>query len=174
MKKAITKYTITSALVLAVTATFFMPMTAEAGGRHEMLTIAAVASGNPDFSTLVAALDAAGLVETFNGKKHYTVFAPTNAAFDKALGDLGITAEQLLADTELLTSILLFHVTNGDRKAQSVVSAKKIKMLDGNDAMIMVKEDGAYINNAKIVTTDIMASNGIIHVIDYVLLPPSE
>jgi uncharacterized surface protein with fasciclin (FAS1) repeats len=164
---------LTLVIVLAVAATFFMPMTARAD-RHSKPTIAAVASGNADFSTLVAALDAAGLVETFNGKKHYTVFAPTNAAFEKALGDLGITAEQLLADTELLTSILLYHVTKGDRKAQSVVSAKKVKMLDGNDAMIMVKEDGAYINNAKIVTTDIMASNGIIHVIDYVLLPPSE
>ena len=173
MNEARINLTLTLVIALAAATIFFTPMTAEAG-RSEMPTIAAVASGNADFSTLVAALDAAGLVETFNGKKHYTVFAPTNAAFERALGDLGISAEQLLADTELLTSILLYHVTNGDRKAQSVVSAKKVKMLDGNDAMIMVKEDGAYINNAKIVTTDIMASNGIIHVIDYVLLPPSE
>jgi uncharacterized surface protein with fasciclin (FAS1) repeats len=65
-------------------------------------------------------------------------------------------------------------VTNGDRKAKSVVSAKKIKMLDKNDATITVKDDGAYINSAKIVATDIMANNGIIHVIDYVLLPPKK
>jgi uncharacterized surface protein with fasciclin (FAS1) repeats len=166
-------------LVTALVASFSIPAVADCseshkGGRSDTQTIAEIASGNPDFSTLVAALDAAGLVETFSGDKHYTVFAPTNAAFEQALGDLGIAPEELLADTELLTSILLYHVTNGDRKAQSVVSAKKVKMLDGNDAEIMVKEDGAYINNAKIVTTDIMASNGVIHVINYVLLPPSE
>ena len=141
---------------------------------NDKQTIAGIAAGNPDFSTLVAALDAAGLVETFNGKKHYTVFAPTNAAFAKALADLGMTAEQLLGNKELLTSILLYHVTNGDRNSKSVVSAKKIKMLDKNNAEIMVKADGAYINNAKIVTADIMAKNGIIHVIDYVLLPPKK
>lgn len=173
MNKVSTKLALTLVLVFALGAAFLMP-TKAAADKCDTETIAAIAAGNPDFSTLVAALDAAGLVETFDGKKHYTVFAPTNAAFEKALGDLGITAEQLLADTELLTGILMYHVTRGDRNAKSVVAAKKVKMLDGNDATIMVKEDGAYINNAKIVTTDIKASNGIIHVIDYVLLPPSE
>jgi len=148
--------------------------TPASAGKKDMQTIAGIAAGNPDFSTLVAALDAAGLVETFNGSKHYTVFAPTNAAFAKALADLGLTAEQLLGNKELLTSILLYHVTNGDRNSTSVVSAKKVKMLDKNDAEIMVKADGAYINNAKIITADIMAKNGIIHVIDYVLLPPKK
>ena len=166
--------TIAMTLIIAVLALGVTNTPASAGKKKDKQTIAGIASGNPDLSTLVAALDAAGLVETFDGKKHYTVFAPTNAAFAKALADLGMTAEQLLGNKELLTSILLYHVTNGDRNAKSVVSAKKIKMLDKNDAEIMVKDDGAYINNAKIVTADIMAKNGIIHVIDYVLLPPKK
>ena len=165
--------TIAMMLIIAVLA-LGITNTPASAGRNELQTIAGIAAGNPDFSTLVAALDAAGLVETFNGDKHYTVFAPTNAAFAKALADLGVTPEQLLGNKELLTSILLYHVTNGDRNSTSVVSAKKIKMLDKNDAEIVVKTDGAYINNAKIVTADIKAKNGIIHVIDYVLLPPKK
>ena len=157
-------------LVFAVVAAATTPVLAG----KEQQSIAAIAGGNPDFSTLVLALQTAGLVETLDGKEQYTVFAPTNAAFEKALGDLGITAEELLADTALLKSILLYHVTRGSHKAKNVLAMKKIKMLDGNFTMPEKKEEGAFIGGAKITDVDIMASNGVIHVIDYVLLPPKE
>ena len=143
-------------------------------GRKGEPTIAEIAAGDENFSTLVAALTAADLVETFAGEKHYTVFAPTNAAFEMALGDLGITAEQLLADKEKLTAILLFHVAKGDKYAKGVLESGKVKMLDGNVAEVTTDEEGAYIAGAKIAKTDIKASNGVIHVIEYVMLPPME
>lgn len=140
----------------------------------EQQTIAEIAAGNESFSTLVAALEAAGLVETFQGKEHYTVFAPTNEAFARALEDLGMTAEELLGNKDLLTSILLYHVAKGDRYAKAVLSAGKLKMLDGNFAEVTTDEEGAYIDGCMIVKTDIKASNGVVHVIDYVMLPPEE
>jgi uncharacterized surface protein with fasciclin (FAS1) repeats len=157
-------------LVLALAGTGFAQ---EKKGRAGEPTIAAIAAGDENFSTLVAALTAAGLVETFAGKDHYTVFAPTNAAFEKALGDLGITAEQLLADKEKLTAILLYHVAKGDKYAKGVLESGKVKMLDGNTAEVTTDEEGAYIAGCKIVKTDIKASNGVIHVIEYVMLPPA-
>ena len=146
----------------------------EKKGRAMEKTIAEIVSAGEDFSTLLAALSAAELVETFSGKDHYTVFAPTNAAFDKALGDLGMTAEELLADKDLLTAILLFHVAKGDRYAKGVLEAGKVKMLDGNVAAVTQDDEGAYIEGCMISKTDIKASNGVIHVIEYVMIPPEE
>lgn len=146
----------------------------EEKGRKAEPTIAEIAAGDENFSTLVAALTAAELVETFAGKDHYTVFAPTNAAFTKALGDLGLTAEELLGNKEMLTAILLFHVAKGDKYAKGVVSSGKLKMLDGNFAEVTTDDDGAYIAGCKIAKTDIKASNGVIHVIEYVMLPPKK
>lgn len=136
-------------------------------------SIAEIASGNPDFSTLVAALGAAGLVETFAGEGEFTVFAPTNAAFDAAFAALGITAEELLADTETLTSILTYHVVGEVLYAEDVLDRNLLITLNGAPALAYVGEMGAYIQNAMIVSTDIKASNGVIHVIDAVILPPA-
>jgi uncharacterized surface protein with fasciclin (FAS1) repeats len=149
-----------------------------ANSRAALPTIAAIAVGNDDFSTLVAALTKAGLVETFSGSRQFTVFAPTNAAFDAAAelllgpGKTGIELIEAL-DVETLTAVLKYHVTVGDRNSQAVVSSCQVRMLDGNLAPVTVQEDGAYIAGAKILIPDFLASNGIIHVIGSVMLPPA-
>jgi uncharacterized surface protein with fasciclin (FAS1) repeats len=137
-----------------------------------------VATSNQNFSTLVAALSKAGLVSTFSGSGSFTVFAPTNAAFDAAAAALlgaGKTGRDLVdaLDVATLTAVLKYHVVGDARNAQAVLGASQLVMLDGNAAAIAVKGGSAYINSAKIVSTDIQASNGIVHVIDAVILPPS-
>jgi len=149
------------------------------GGRASLPTIAGIAVANPNFTTLVAALQKAGLVETFSGSQQFTVFAPTNAAFDaaaKALtGNPAATGPGLIQalDVDTLTAVLKYHVASGDRNAQAVTSSGQVRMLDGNFAPVSVTDGVAKIDGATIVATDILASNGIIHVIDAVLLPPS-
>jgi uncharacterized surface protein with fasciclin (FAS1) repeats len=143
-------------------------------GRAFTPTIAEIAAGNPDFSILVAALDAAGLVDVFDNNRHFTVFAPVNQAFVELLDDLGLTAEELLGNKDLLTSVLFYHVTRGDRNSASLIGAGSVKMLDGNSAAITLENGNAYINDAMIVQPNIRARNGIIHVIDKVLLPPTK
>lgn len=138
-------------------------------------TIAEIAAGDDNFSTLVAALDAAGLVETMaDADAEFTVFAPTNDAFEAAFSALGITAEDLLADTEALTNILLYHVVEGAVTSDVVVTLDSATTLQGSDVMIKVDMGNVYINESKVVQADIEASNGVIHVIDSVLLPPAE
>ena len=135
-------------------------------------TIAEIASANPDFSTLVAALDAAGLVGAVDSCDDgpVTVFAPTNDAFAAALSALGMTADELLADTDLLT----YHVVSGAVDAATVVGLTSATTLNGAAISIKVVDGTVYLNDTvKVVTTDIMACNGIIHVIDAVLLPPA-
>ncbi|MAT06769.1 MAG: fasciclin [Acidimicrobiaceae bacterium] len=129
----------------------------------------AVAAG--DFTTLVAAVEAAGLVETLSGEDELTVFAPTDAAFES----LGLTAEELLADTETLTSILTYHVVPGEVLAADVVAldAQSVATVNGAEVDISVDGDTVMVNDATVVTADVDASNGVIHVIDTVLLPPA-
>lgn len=141
-------------------------------------TIAGVATSNANFTTLVAALSKAGLVSTFSGPGSFTVFAPTNAAFDAAAASLigpGKTGQDLVnaLDVATLTAVLKFHVVGDARNAQAVLASSQIVMLDGNAAAIALKSGSPFINSSKIVSTDIQASNGIVHVIDAVLLPPS-
>jgi len=123
------------------------------------------------FNTLVTAVQAAGLEDALRGEGPLTVFAPTDAAF-AALPDG--TVEALLADPEALADILLFHVTAGALTAEDVLSRNQVLTLQGSRAAITVQDGNAFIENAQIVTTDIEASNGIIHVIDAVILPPPE
>jgi uncharacterized surface protein with fasciclin (FAS1) repeats len=122
-----------------------------------------------EFSTLIAALQAAGLVDALNGRKQYTVFAPTDEAFAK----LGLNADNIgtALPVEDLTNILLYHVTRGNRLSQSVVGAREIAMLNGDKTAPSVRDDVAYLNDSKIVAADLRARNGVIHVIDTVLLP---
>ncbi len=136
-------------------------------------SIAEIAAGDENFSTLVAALSAAGLVETFAGEGEFTVFAPTNAAFEAAFAALGISAEDLLADTELLTSILTYHVVEGKLMAADVLEQNLLFTLNGAPALVYASDEGAFIQGAPISATDIEASNGVIHVIDAVILPPA-
>lgn len=149
------------------------PDGAASNGRAGLPTIAAIAATTEDFElgTLVAALQAAGLVGTFDGDRQYTVFAPTDAAFGALLANLDLTANELLADTELLTAVLLYHVTPGDRSSTSVVNSGQVRMLNGQSADVTTSGSEAFIDAAPIVATDIVASNGRIHVIDAVLVP---
>lgn len=132
--------------------------------------IVEIAAGNENFSTLVAAVKAAGLVETLSGEGPFTVFAPTNAAFEK-LGKE--TIEAVLKDKEKLTKILLAHVVKGKVTAEQAVGldGKMAKTAGGAELPIKVTDGKVTIGKATVVKTDIMASNGVIHVIDTVIIP---
>jgi transforming growth factor-beta-induced protein len=145
-----------------------------ARGRAGEPSIYQIAKTTPGFGILAAALEAAGLEETFDGSRHFTVFAPTDDAFVALLGELGLSAEELLEDKETLTAVLLYHVTRGSRFAQALLASGSVRMLDGNGASITTEQGQAYINDSKIVEVNIRARNGVVHVIDQVLLPPAE
>ena len=124
------------------------------------------------FKTLLTAVKAAGLVETLQGKGPFTVFAPTDAAF--AALPAG-TLEGLLKDPAALKKVLLYHVVSGAVTADKVVGLTSATSVEGSPIAISVKDGTVYLNDsAKVVTPDVMASNGVIHVIDKVILPPSN
>lgn len=123
------------------------------------------------FTTLAAALQAAGLVETLKGEGPFTVFAPTDEAFAKLPEG---TVEALLADIPALTDILLYHVAEGRQFTADVVKLDKIATAQGKSATISLMDGAAKIDGAQIVLTDILAANGVIHVIDSVILPPKD
>lgn len=123
------------------------------------------------FKTLATALTEAGLIETLKGKGPFTVFAPTDAAFAKLPKG---TLEGLLKDKEALKKVLLYHVVAGNVMASDVVKLKDAKTVEGSDVMIKVKDGNVMINNSKVTTADVKASNGVIHIIDTVLLPPAK
>lgn len=123
------------------------------------------------FKTLAAALQAANLVETLKGEGPYTVFAPTDEAFAKLPEG---TVEALLNDKEALTQILLYHVVSGKVTSGEVVKLESAKTVEGQEVMIKVSEGSVYINNSKVTSADVMASNGVIHVIDTVLIPEKK
>ena len=128
----------------------------------------AVNAETGEFSTLIAAVVRAGLADDLSGSGQRTVFAPTDAAF----AELGLDADNIATlAVEDLTAILLYHVTSGRLPASSVVAADQLSMANGGTARISTSAGAAFINDARIVTTDVEASNGIIHVIDAVLLP---
>ena len=139
-------------------------------------TVVEVAVESGAFPTLVAAVQAAGLVETLSGPGPFTVFAPTEEAFAAALSALGMTAEDLLGDTELLMAVLTYHVLPTAAPAEVVVGldGQSVATVAGAEVQITVNGATVMVNDATVVTTDIEASNGIIHVIDTVLLPPAE
>ena len=140
-------------------------------------TVVDVAVGAPDLSTLVAAVQAAGLVDTLNGPGPFTVLAPTNGAFNTALTDLGLTAEQLLADTDLLTTVLTYHVIPGEFKAADLIAAGSIAAptVQGEAVQVDIVEGKVSLNGGQAIVTipDVDVSNGVIHIIDNVILPPS-
>ena len=132
-------------------------------------TIVDIAVADGRFTTLVAALQAAGLDAALSGEGPFTVFAPTDDAF-AALPEG--TVEALLADIPTLTDILLYHVVEGKVTAEMVVMLERAATLQGADVTIEVMDGAVKINGANVIITDIMASNGVIHVIDAVILPP--
>ena len=125
------------------------------------------------FNTLVAAVKAAGLAETLQGPGPFTVFAPTDAAFAKLPAG---TVEGLLENTEQLSSILTFHVVSGKVMSGEIVKSNGAKpsTVNGQPLDIVLRNGKVYVNGAQVVTADIVASNGVIHVIDTVLLPKAE
>lgn len=131
----------------------------------------AVAAGS--FKTLAAALTAAGLVDTLKGDGPFTVFAPTDEAFAKLPEG---TVESLLKpeNKEKLVDILTYHVVAGDVRADAAVKLTSAKALNGKSLKLKVKDGVLHLNDSKVTAADVVASNGVIHVIDAVLLPPTE
>lgn len=152
-------------LILAVSLAA-LPTLASAQNKNIVET--AVAAGS--FKTLATALQAAGLVETLQGPGPFTVFAPTDEAFAKIpQADL----DALLKDKARLTAVLTYHVVAGKVMAADVVKLQSAKTVQGASVKVQVAAGKVMINNAHVVKTDIAASNGVIHVIDTVILPPA-
>jgi uncharacterized surface protein with fasciclin (FAS1) repeats len=176
-KVVITDIKASNGIIHVIDAVILPPsMTNAEASEEEMMdkkSIAEFAVEDGRFTTLVAALEAAGLVDTLAGEGEFTVFAPVDDAF-AALPEG--TVEALLEDPEGdLTNILLYHVVEGAVPAETVVTLDSAPTLQGSDVTITVTDDGVFLNdNVEVIITDVLASNGIIHVIDGVLLPPAE
>lgn len=158
-------------LTLALTAMLVSAVSprAFAADAADKQTVVAIAAGNPDFSTLVAAVKAAGLAETLSGEGPFTVFAPTNEAFAKLPAG---TVDTLLKpeNKAKLAGILTYHVVAGKVMAADVKTSK-VKTVQGGELDVVVKDGSVTVDGAKVVKTDIVGSNGVIHVIDTVVLP---
>jgi len=158
---------------LAVLATLVAPTFAQTE------TIVDVAVSNEDFSTLVAAVTEAELVEALSSEGPFTVFAPTNDAFAALLEEMEIGAEDLLA-SEDLSDILLYHVVAGEFDAASVIELVGdndyvlVDTLNGTPVKVSVQDGAVFVNDSQVVAADVEASNGVIHVVDSVILPPSQ
>lgn len=134
----------------------------------KMMTIAEIVMADGNFDTLLAALVAADLADVLDGEDKYTVFAPSDAAF-AALPEGALVA--LLADKEKLMQVLLYHVVPGKVLASQVITMDSAETAQGSDVSIVVEDGKVMVNNARVLQTDILASNGVIHVIDSVLMP---
>jgi uncharacterized surface protein with fasciclin (FAS1) repeats len=132
--------------------------------------IVATASAAGSFNTLVAAVQAAGLVEVLQSAGPFTVFAPTDEAFAKLPAG---TVEALIADPDTLRQVLLYHVVPGKVMADDVVTLTSATTAQGSDVMIRLADGNVMIDDATVTVTDIETSNGVIHVIDTVILPRS-
>jgi uncharacterized surface protein with fasciclin (FAS1) repeats len=153
---------------LAIGAVLVAPRAAVAQAKGDIVETA-VAAGQ--FTTLAKALGAAGLVETLKGKGPFTVFAPTDAAFAKLPKG---TLDALLADKKKLTQVLTYHVVAGKVMAADVVKVTEAKSVEGSPIAVKVSGGKVMLNGSSTVTsTDIQATNGVIHVIDTVILPPA-
>ncbi|MGJ3237211.1 MAG: fasciclin domain-containing protein [Anaerolineae bacterium] len=158
---------------LLVWVAFVMPVTAQEE------TIVEIAAGNDDFSTLVAAVTAADLAETLSGEGPFTVFAPTNEAFTAALDELGLTLDDVVADVDLLTSILTYHVVSGEVFSGDLSDGMRVTTVNGATFVVNLSDESASLTDSagrtvNITAVDIEASNGVIHVLDNVILPPSQ
>ncbi|MGB5258025.1 MAG: fasciclin domain-containing protein [Woeseiaceae bacterium] len=158
--------------IAAVACLGFIAAIANAGHHGEMKAkdIVDTAVGAGQFNTLAAALEAADLIGTLKGEGPFTVFAPTDAAFAKLPEG---TVETLLKpeNRDQLTAILTYHVVAGKVMAEDVVQLTAATTVNGSDVAIAVQDGSVRIDNATVIKTDIAASNGVIHVIDTVILP---
>ena len=133
-------------------------------------TVVDIAVGSPDHTTLVAAVSAAGLVETLNGAGPFTVFAPTNAAF-AALPEGTVESLLLPENKDQLTGILTYHVVAGNVMAANLSDGQVVTTLNGQDLKVSIAAGKVMINGATVTAADLAGSNGVVHVLDTVLLP---
>jgi uncharacterized surface protein with fasciclin (FAS1) repeats len=152
-------------IIVALAALATAPAAVQAEHHEKDIVDTAVAAGS--FKTLATALEAAGLIATLKGEGPFTVFAPTDEAFAK-IPEADLKA--LIADKEKLTKVLTYHVVAGKIMAADVVKLKNAKTVEGQSITIDTS-DGVKVDNAKVIKTDVMATNGVIHVIDTVLMP---
>ncbi len=141
-------------------------------------TVVGVAAGDKRFTTLVAVVKQAGLVKTLSAKGPYTVFAPTNAAFAKLKRTAPATYEAVTTDKALLTKVLTYHVLGSRVPATAAIAAAKkkasVKTVQGEKIALSIKGGKLVLNgNSRVIVADLKASNGIVHAIDTVLVPPS-
>ena len=158
-----------AAISLAVIAT---PVAARQSGATIVDTAIAVNASTGEFDELIAAVVRAGLVDELDGHRQFTVFAPTDAAFHDLYAALGVNGVDDIPVATLRT-VLLHHVAPGERFSGDVVTSRRIRTLDRDFLFPSVQGGSAYVDGAKIVIADVDASNGVIHVIDKVLLPGS-
>jgi uncharacterized surface protein with fasciclin (FAS1) repeats len=137
-----------------------------AGAQKKDIVETAVAAGQ--FDTLASLLKQAGLVNTLKGNGPYTVFAPTDKAFSKVPN---ATLDELAKDKAKLRSVLLYHVAKGKLTAKKVVTRKSIETLNGQRVRVRVRGDEVRVGGARVITPDVRASNGVVHVINKVLIP---
>lgn len=162
MKKMLKKVSVILSVMLLV---FSVPVFADEPTEN----IVETAVGNPDFSILVSALQKADLVDTLSGEGPFTVFAPTNDAFAALLAALDITAEELLAQPDL-AKVLTYHVVAGKVMSTDLTDGLEADTVNG-EALVFDLSDGVKVNDSTVVSADIEATNGVIHVIDSVLVP---
>ncbi|MDR7523169.1 MAG: fasciclin domain-containing protein [Armatimonadota bacterium] len=141
---------------------------ASTGGAQAARDIVDTAVAAGSFTTLVKAVQEAGLVQTLKGPGPFTVFAPTDEAFAKLPPG---TLDALLKDRQKLTAVLTYHVVPGRVLAADVMKLKSAKTVNGQEITISVKDGAVMVDTARVIRTDIIASNGVIHVIDSVILP---
>lgn len=158
------------AALISLTLIFFATALIASENKDEMkykdIVSTALEAGR--FNTLATALTEANLVEILKGDGPFTVFAPTDEAFAKLPEG---TVENLLKDKDALTNILLYHVVSGNVTSREVVKLNYAPTLSKSDVQIKVEDGKVYINNSQVTTADVTASNGVIHIIDTVLIP---
>jgi transforming growth factor-beta-induced protein len=165
--RRLTFIAVSAALLLGLAA---QPVAARQAGSTIVGTAVAVNAKTGEFSHLIEALVRTGLVDTLNGNRQFTVFAPTDAAFERLFTALGVDGvDEIPVDT--LRSVLLNHVATGQRFSGSVLASSRIRMLGKGFGIPSVRNGVPYIDEARIVGADVDVSNGVIHVIDAVLLP---
>ncbi len=133
-------------------------------------TIVELAMDTPELSTLVTAIETVDLTETLSGEGPFTVFAPTNEAFDTALDDLGVTLDDWLTDPDAVTAVLTYHVIEGEVFSTEITQDRTAASLEGTE-LSFGTDGGITVNGIPVATADVEASNGVVHIIDGVLFP---
>ena len=166
------RFTLLIAAALTATALAAGPVAARQPGTSIVETAIAVNQATGEFDELIAAVTRAGFVGTLNGNRQFTVFAPTDAAFEDLYDALGVSGvDDIPVDT--LRAVLLHHVAPGERFSGDVVGSTRVRTLNRDFVMPSVDGGAAFVDGARILLADVDASNGVIHVIDSVLLPGS-